>query len=349
VSDLSIIIPTFNRAASLARTLKSIAAVARPSDAIEILVIDNGSTDQTQEVYNSAKAKNKTHEWRYFYDDMPGLLSGRHRGAKEAQGEILAYLDDDVLLAPSWLEALKDAFSDPEVALVGGPSTPQYEIDPPAWLNALWSEFEGGRMCGALSLIELGNVKRPTNPTWVWGLNFSIRKKVLYECGGFHPDCVPKALQRYQGDGEIGLSLKIKAKGLLAFYSPNVAVTHLIPASRLTLGAFEQRAFFQGVCDSYTRIRREKTVSSASGKSWKDMLWPIARKIYRTSLLCWDDAKFLGTLLGRAHAAGIGFHQNEVRRDPKLLEWVLRADYFDYSLPEGWENYVSFRQRKPIA
>ena len=40
-----------------------------------------------------------------------------------------------------------------------------------------------------------------------------------------------------------------------------------------------------------------------------------------------------------AHFAGMQFHQNEVRSDPKLLEWVIRPDYFDYRLPEGWERY----------
>jgi hypothetical protein len=73
------------------------------------------------------------------------------------------------------------------------------------------------------------------------------------------------------------------------------------------------------------------------------MLWPIARKIYRASLLCRDDAKLLGALIGRAHAAGVAFHENEVRNDPKLLEWVLKPDYVDYALPDGWKNYLSSR------
>jgi len=41
----------------------------------------------------------------------------------------------------------------------------------------------------------------------------------------------------------------------------------------------------------------------------------------------------------RAYFAGMQFHQNEVRDDPNLLEWVLRPNYFDYRLPEGWERY----------
>ena len=155
---------------------------------------------------------------RYFRDDMPGLLTGRHRGAKEARGEILAYLDDDVLLAPGWLEGLRDALRDPAVVLVGGPSRPRYDGDPPSWLDELSWEFEDGRLLSSLSLIDLGTEKRPIDPCFVCGLNFSIRKNVFHECGGFHPDLMPKALQRYQGDGETGLSLKIKKIGTL--YGP---------------------------------------------------------------------------------------------------------------------------------
>ena len=55
------------------------------------------------------------------------------------------------------------------------------------------------------------------------GLNFSIRKTAFQACGGFHPDYLPKPLQRYQGDGEIGC-LKIQAQGLKALYHPGVCV-----------------------------------------------------------------------------------------------------------------------------
>lgn len=322
------------------RALESIATVVSPSDAVEMLVIDNGSTDQTANVCYALKDKFPELEWRYFYDNMPGLLSGRHRGANEAQGEILCYLDDDALLAPTWLEALKNAFRDPSVGLVGGPSLPLYEVDPAPWVNALWRDVEGGRMCGYLSLIDLGNASRLIDPCLVWGLNFSIRKKVFHECGGFHPDCVPRVLQRYQGDGETGLTLKVKEMRLAALYHPGVAVTHVIPASRLTLEAFEQRAFYQGVCDSYTRIRREGIVPPAPRKSWKDMLRSIKGKVNRAELLRGRDAKAILYLLGRAYMAGVQFHQNECRHDLKLLAWVLKPDYVDYTLPEGWKDYA---------
>jgi glucosyl-dolichyl phosphate glucuronosyltransferase len=341
---ISIIVPTVNRASLLARSLNSIAQTVAANSDVEVLIVDNGSTDETASVCGEIAQSHPRICWRYFRDDMPGLLSGRHRGAKEARGEILAYLDDDVLLAPTWLQGLKEAFDDPKVVLVGGPSLAQYDVKPPPWLDALWWEFEGGRMCASLSLIELGMASKPNDPCLVWGLNFSIRKDVFYECGGFHPDCLPKALQRYQGDGETGLSLKIKAKGLSALYHPDVAVTHIIPVTRLTPESFEQRAFYTGVCNSYTRIRGEGFVEPAPEKSWKDAIRPLKRKIHRAALLRRGDAKAIRELMARAMSMGAAFHQNEVRSDATLLQWVLRPDYFDYSLPEGWEQYLSHRQ-----
>ena len=197
--QVSIIIPTYNRASVLTRCLKSIADGVAGHKDIEVLIVDNGSTDGTDTLFQRITASYPQVCWRYFYDDMPGLLTGRHRGAAEARGEILAYLDDDILITPSWLGALCEAFRDRSVTLAGGPSLPQYEVAPPSWLDGLWSEFEGGRTCAWLSLNDSRASNRSMDPCWIWGLNFAIRKSLFHDCGGFHPDCLPKALQRYQG------------------------------------------------------------------------------------------------------------------------------------------------------
>jgi glucosyl-dolichyl phosphate glucuronosyltransferase len=272
---------------------------------------------------------------------MPGLLSGRHRGAAEARGEILAYLDDDAVLAPTWLESLKDAFQDPVVSLVGGPSSPLYDIPPPHWAKALWLEVEEGLICGSLSLMDLGKTRKVIDPLFVWGVNLSIRKSIFLECGGFHPDCIPKSLQRYQGDGETGLTLKVKENRLLAVYHPGVAVAHIIPASRLTPEALEQRGFYQGVCDSYTRIRRDGYATASRQRSWKEVARATKWKLERQTIVRRPTSENILVLVGRARTAGARFHQDEVQKDPGLLEWVLRANYLDYTLPGGWQRYTS--------
>ena len=72
---------------------------------------------------------------------------------------------------------------------------------------------------------------KPVDPSYIWGLNFCITKEVFEHCGGFHPDCLPNPLQRYQGDGETGLANKIRDAGFTCVYHPGLAVKHVIPGN----------------------------------------------------------------------------------------------------------------------
>jgi glucosyl-dolichyl phosphate glucuronosyltransferase len=336
----SIIIPTFNRSDVLRRTMASVAQLDFAPEDFEILVVDNGSTDQTRQAFEVARAIAPKHNWRYFYEPMPGLLSGRHKGALESQADICAFIDDDVRLNVNWLHALKEAFHDPAVALVGGPSHPIYESVPPEWLQDFYSENDHARYCYWLSLLDGGEGSKEIHPGYVWGLNYAIRKKTLFDMGGFHPDCVPKPLQRFQGNGENGLSLKILKAGCKAMYHPQAAVQHEVPASRLTYDYFQKRAYYQGVSDSYNKIRAEGHVSQRAW-SWKEPLRPAKRFVVQ--FLRSDDSALpvVKDHAAKAYKMGYEFHQREVRRDPRLLEWVLRKDYWDYALPIGWQNCLA--------
>jgi cellulose synthase/poly-beta-1,6-N-acetylglucosamine synthase-like glycosyltransferase len=336
--QVSILIPTRNRREALRQTLTSLREIEHESGDHEIIVIDNGSTDGTAElVQQEVSARSQV---RYVHEPMPGLLSGRHRGAQEAQGEICAYLDDDVWVAREWLTGLKDAFRDPTVALVGGPSAARFEQPPPAWLNDFYAEDERGRYCGWLSLVDCGKETKVTDPCLIWGLNYAIRRSVLFDVGGFHPDNIPKALQRYQGDGETGSSLRVQAAGLKALYHPKVAVEHLTPASRLTTGYFEERAFYQGVCNSFTQIRVERAVPQESTPRTSPIAWvrQMLRDVVRGTP---TESEAMRRRTSASYDAGYRFHQDQVRRDPQLLAWVLRDNFWDYQLPTGWESYMT--------
>lgn len=334
---VSAIVPTFNRAESLGRTLASLAAIA--NDTLEIVVVDNASTDDTAAVVRKIQAQHPAVRWKYVFEPVPGLLSGRHRGANEAAGEICAYLDDDVRVGPGWLDALQQGFKNPGVALMGGPSTALFAATPPEWLAKFWSEDAEGRHCTWLSLFDGGDRPKPINPRYVWGLNFAIRRTTLFALGGFHPDCLPKALQRFQGDGETGLSDKLAAAGHATLYHPGLAVQHEVPAARLTPDYFADRAFYQGVCDSYTRIRAQQATDSA-WQSWQDRL-RLFKRLFRTPAA--GGAGRIQRVTELAYHAGYQFHQKEVKADARLLAWVRRPDYFDYALPGGWEAF----QRAP--
>jgi glycosyltransferase involved in cell wall biosynthesis len=335
--SISVIIPTSNRAAALQRTVASIAKLHFPPADFEVLVVDNGSTDTTPAVFEAARAASPRHNWRYIYEPIPGLLSARHRGALESHGDICAFIDDDVRVEVDWLGAIGAAFRDRGVALVGGPSTPLFEGRPPEWLADFYIEEEHGRYCPPLSLFDGGKCVKEIHPLYVFGLNFSIRKEILRKVGGFHPDCIPKLLQRFQGDGETGVSLALHANGSKSVYHPGVAVQHEIPRSRLDMEFFAQRAFYQGVADSYTCIRAKGTAEPRWRTFSRCSARQLAARIRRRS----SARSEILYRTRRSYYDGYCFHQREVSRDSALLAWVLRPDYWDYSLPAGWETYAT--------
>ena len=342
-AHISVIIPTYNRAEALQRTAASIAKLEFPAADFEILVVDNGSTDATLAVFETARLSSPKHNWRYIHEPVPGLLSARHRGALQSQGDICAFIDDDVRVGDQWLSAVQEAFADPSVALVGGPSTPIFEASPPDWLCDFYVENEHGRYCMWLSLFHGGERPKEIASHYVFGLNFNIRKSVLRELGGFHPDCIPKPLQRFQGDGETGLARKLDAEGLKAFYHPIASVQHEVPRSRLSIEYLAQRGFYQGVADSYTCVRR----NGRAHHRWKVVARSAARDLAARLRRRNSFAAAVFYRIQDSQDAGYSFHQSEVRHDPKLLAWVLRENYWDYRLPAGWENYLGNRGREP--
>lgn len=336
--SVSIIIPTRNREKELLATLESIQKQKTFLDS-EIIIVDNGSTDNTKEVI----AQFKDLPIVYEYNDIPGLLTGRHLGAEKAKGEVLCFLDDDVELNPSYIENLDALFKiNTEIQLATGPCLPNYEIEPPAWLNYFWNDIPEGKYCVWLSLLDFGNQEIEIDPNFVWGLNFCIRKNTFKELGGFHPDCVPENLQQFQGDGETGLTLKAISKGYKAVYSPGLALKHLVPSGRLTEAYFQKRAFYQGVCNSYSLIRKQREGGQTKNNFLKELrnkLHPYYRwvkKIYQPreeATPVPQDIQQLLNKLGESGKNGFDFHQKQFMDNEAVRSWVLKDNYWDYNLP----------------
>lgn len=335
----SIIIPTYNGGGRLEKCLLHLALLKNPKDDFEIIVIDNGSTDNTKLICESFN--NKFNNLEYFYDATPGLLTGRHVGATESKGEILCFIDDDSFVDKNWLLGIEKTFSNPEVVLAGGPNTPYYEEKQTKWLKYFWTSTPYGNYMGELSLIDFYK-KEMKVPTWfVFGCNFIIKKDILFKYGGFNPDCMPPTLQRLQGDGETALSLKLQAAGYMAHYNPQIKNNHLVPRSRMTLEYFKKRAFYQGVCDSFTQIRKENGFEYSDLNINEKIKAPFFLRKYNKIIkpfmekyLYKFDSNYIIYLNMKeeyklSYKEGFEFHQNEVKNDPELLKWVLKENYLD--------------------
>lgn len=323
---LSVIIPTRNRSNHLATMLSTLELQVLSKSRFEILVIDNGSTDETRAVFEAYRSN--LENMRYFFDATPGLHVGRHIGLQEANGDILVYADDDIEATPGWLAAIAECFADPDVALVGGNNLPKFATPPPDWLLRLWRRpFLDGHAIPALSVLELPAGRREISPFYIWGCNFSIRKQVLLDAGGFHPDGMPQDLIRLRGDGETHVSRHVLKSGLKCIFHPGASVYHKVTPERMTFAYFRQRSFNQGVSDSYTSLRNR----SAAAATRYSLLRRAARWGWQRlkDLMLFDsDVKRALHEMKIGYREGYAYHQQMYQEYDEVRAWVHKPLYF---------------------
>ncbi|MBN1890305.1 MAG: glycosyltransferase [Thermoflexales bacterium] len=315
---VSVIIPTYYRTRFLQDALASVATQSFPHDQYEILVVDNAP--QPTELV-ALDGPTLSPPVRYVHEANCGLHNARHAGAKAAEGEILVYIDDDVLCPPGWLAAMCGPYEDPQVACVGGKVVADWELEPPAWLSGVNLAY--------LSLLDLDQeTSELAWPRTVYGCNMSVRKPVLFEVGGFNPDGFgDRRLIWRRGDGETGLQYKVYHAGYKVIYVPGACLRHRVPASRLRPAYFQRRAFDQGISESYAAFRtapslvnvlRRMLVASSryTGLSLKSAL---AFKSQTEKMRCWMAA---------SHAWAQFLHSLRLLASPSLRRYVLQENYF---------------------
>jgi len=236
---ITVAIQTYNRAATLTETLESLRELRCPQTAdYEILVVDNNSSDDTPEVIQKYRDR-LAPRLRSVVEPHQGLSHARNRALREAQGQIVSFLDDDVIVDPDWLSAVAAAFEEHAATVVGGRSYLIFRSQRPAWLPRHYEFF--------LSRLDYGDHVIVDTDNDLYGLNFSVRKDVALHVGGFNPSlgrCGPASLRSGE---ESDLLRKIRAGGGVAVYEPRAVVGHIVLPERLTIEWFLRRAFAAGV------------------------------------------------------------------------------------------------------
>jgi len=298
----SVIIPTYGQRPDYLRdALLSVQDQSLPSGDYDILVADNSSGGSVSSIVEEVN-RNGEHLVRYVRAPAVGLHHARHAGAREATGEILVYIDDDVVVHREWLVALLQPFEDPQVACDGGKILPLWEVPPPAWYSQFNPQY--------LSLLDRGGETMKLRwPACVWGCNMAVRRDVLHRLGGFNPDALgDRKLIWLRGDGECGLQEKIYGVGLSIVYVPDAWVHHRIPASRLTPEHFFWRFFIQGIQDSYVRVRR------------------LAHRPFLSSRLLLY-AGYAALQAAQCHMRSLLFHNRAIRLRARAWRWYGRAQH----------------------
>lgn len=244
---ISIVIPTHNRAESLRSAIESILPLREEAD-FEFVVVDNNSTDATRQVVESYAPVA-----RYVFEGNTSFTMARKAGADNATGDILLYLDDDVLVRRGSLKRIVEVFAaHPDCGVIAGRIDPKYLEPPPQWALDCQKVFNGWSLFNPENIAGLREEFQVV-PSAA-GPMMAIRRTAYDLAGGFPPDTIgvetnrgPRSFSKlYIGPGDYGLCLKIRDAGFRVYYASDIAVLHVIPPLRFTVGFWRSRVIGEG-------------------------------------------------------------------------------------------------------
>jgi GT2 family glycosyltransferase len=225
---LTVAICTWNRAALLRRTLDSMRQLKPPGTTTwELVVVNNNCNDDTDIVLDEFRPYLPL---RRIFESKPGLSNARNAAVAAASGAFILWTDDDVLVAPEWLDSYAEAIRrHPSADILGGPIEPWFDGTPPGWLSRGFHVVEGAYAardtgCGETAI---------TTDNLPFGANMAVRREVQRR--HLYDPALGRAAGNMLGCEELDVLQSILREGGRGFWVPGAGVRHFIPRSRQSL------------------------------------------------------------------------------------------------------------------
>jgi len=199
---ISIIIPTYNAAQTLIECVQACLNQDYPKDKLEIIIVDDGSTDDTQEII-------KKYPVTYIYQSNSGPAKARNTGWRSARGEVICFTDSDCIPHKEWVKRLTNKFASEAIGAVAG----SYEIASKKNLLA---------QCIHEEIIER-HLRMPEQIHVFGSYNVAIKREVLERVGGFNEG------YRYASGEDNDLSYRILKAGYKICFARDALVAHYHP------------------------------------------------------------------------------------------------------------------------
>jgi glycosyltransferase involved in cell wall biosynthesis len=265
---VSVVICCHNSAQLLPPTLEHLKAQRTPRNLRwEIIVIDNASTDHTASTARACWSSEYPAPLRVVSEPQLGLAHARERGFREAEYEIVAFVDDDNWVSDGWIAAVSDAItSDPRIGGVGSLIYPQFESAPPPW----WCEIR-------VSLYALRFEPAERTGSLI-GAGMAIRKaawRQLIECG-FRWRLIDHKGKSLSTCGDTETSCALRLLGWQLRIDDRMRLLHYLPAKRLTWRYYRRllRAFEAShlLIDTYYASADGMTLPCTLERPWQLLL-----------------------------------------------------------------------------
>lgn len=239
---ISVVICTRNRAALLEKCLLSLEGQSLMADAFEVLVIDNGSSDETPRILDKFAERLPL---AAIPEPVVGLSRARNTGWRAAHSDHIAFLDDDAMADPGWLASALHSFKtvQPFPAAMTGPIRLAWEQPAPQWLTP---DIQGclGRLDFGVGPRKFGGMET------LFGANCFFHRRILERFGGFNERLGRLNTVLLSGE-ETLLQRQIENAGECLWYDPKASVRHWVPAERATPGWFYRRYYWGGISDYF--------------------------------------------------------------------------------------------------
>ena len=302
--DCSVIIATYNRAALLADTLRSLEAQqVPPTIQWEVVVVDNNSRDATGDVVERFR-RTAPLNIRYVFEPRQGQSFARNLGIESSTGGVILFTDDDIIPESSWVRSMFTTITTAGYDGAGGRVLPRWEAEVPRWLA------DRRDVQSWLALVDedqAGMLEYPLVATnRIVGASMGFRRELFEEFGGFPTNLGHRGRRMYGGE-EVVFINRVLFKGRRIRYDPSIVVYHRIRADRMRRSFFLRRNFDHGcgqarlvapehrprvrevlqslrAAASYT-LRRDPEALSAQlvlatqlGMMWSSVRWPLRRE-----------------------------------------------------------------------
>lgn len=284
--DISVIVCTHNRQELLSKCLLSLNEQKYPGNKLEIVIIDNNSTDNTKIIVQEYTKKAKF-ACKYVFEPRIGLSQAKNTGIRNSKGRIVAFIDDDAEASQNWVKNLVNCFSREEIWAVGGQVKPKFEISSPKWVPQ--------KYLFVLGVCDLGG--KITKVPYIAGGNSALRREILKKIGFFRTSLGHRGSELLAGE-ELDLCNRIIQEKGKILYTPKAIIYHWVPRERLTKKYFIKRVFMEGI--TLVKLRKLKKEKKSDLLEVLRAILSFKRYLFgRKFENCCDICFHLGYLYGR--------------------------------------------------
>ena len=283
---LSLIVATYNRSASLIRALESVAQQNAPASEWECVVINNNSTDDTQERFAEFAAAHPDLNMRMVTELRQGLSFARNRGIRESEAEYIAIIDDDERISPDFITSYISLFdSTPDAVAAGGPIVAEYPSGRPRWMSHFTERPVANTMYFGDKVREFPEGRIPG------GGNMALRRSAVRRYGVFDTS-LGYVGESLVGGEESDLFERLRIAEAKYYYVPTAVMYHIIPPEKLTQKYLSRLSYNIGV----SQLRRAKFYHRVGRVRVMELVkWvvTIVLALWYLVTLQWSKAKYL--------------------------------------------------------